>query len=775
MEFQSRRKWESAVTFNVDFSNHPLLFLDSELKEQTRSGRVSRDIIKELKKLDINIIECETAQDALNYLAFSPSVSGLVYDWDTLGETYENKNTHFLDRVLVCNAELPIFVLTQRHEIEDIEDKDLHNVQGFIWKYADTADFIAERIYHACRDYLLSLYPPFFAALVKYVQESKYAWHTPGHMGGVAFLKSPIGQLFYDFYGEPVFRSDLSISVPELGSLMEHSGVNGVAEQQAAATFGADLTYFVTNGTSTSNKVVVMGTVTQGDVAIVDRNCHKSLQHALTMANVIPIYFKPTRNAYGIIGGIPSKEFTDESIRQKIAACPLIQDKGIVPKLAVVTNSTYDGLVYNVNQIKDLLANAKIPVLHFDEAWFPYAKFNPIYAGKFAMSDYHHDYHPTVFATQSTHKLLAAFSQASMVHLKKGNYKIDPDLLNETFMMHTSTSPQYSIIASLDVATKMMSGHYGYRLTSESITEAVAFRQEFFKVRKNILASKNDWFFKLWQPYAVTKIKLTHDDHHYLQLTEKDAENWQLKPNDAWHGFGNVDKNFLYLDPIKVTILTPGINQQGQLEEFGIPAAIVSKYFMNKGVVDEKTAFYSLLFLFSIGVNKSKSMTLLSDLVTFKDAFDNNTPLELIFPDLIMSHKARYQNLTLPDLAAEMHQYLRQQDASQVLMEAFDVLPEQVITPNEAYQHIVRGNTEEVFLDDLTGRIILTMVAPYPPGIPVVMPGERLDTNTQVIINYLKLLEGFDNAFPGFENEVHGAEVKIVNGQRRYAINCIRK
>ncbi|MDP3559341.1 MAG: hypothetical protein Q8R79_03195, partial [Legionellaceae bacterium] len=436
-----------------------------------------------------------------------------------------------------------------------------------------------------------------------------------------------------------------------------------------------------------------------------------------------------------------------------------------------ITNSTYDGLIYHVDEVKDQLAKSNIPHLHFDEAWYPYAHFHPIYNGRYAMSEYHKEYHPTVYSTQSTHKLLAAFSQSSMIHIKDGLQPLNCDVFNETFMMHTSTSPQYNIIASLDVATKMMEGQLGYRLISEAISEAIAFRQEFHKV-KNSFDTHKEWFFDLWQPEAVLKIKKS-GTQHFMNLAEDSAKLWYLNAEDTWHGFSEISENFTMLDPIKVTLLTPGINHDTTFQEMGIPAPIVSKYLMKKGVVDEKTSFYSMLFLFSIGVNKSKSMNLLSDLVLFKEVYDANALLLEVFPDLIEKQVKRYQGVSLKEVCAEMHHFLKRENASKLLMNAFEILPEPVLTPNEAYQHLIKSHYTEYSLDELEDKVILTMLAPYPPGIPIVMPGEKITKESGLIIEYLKMLERFDNAFPGFENEVHGVEVKIVHGKRRYFVNAL--
>ena len=187
----------------------------------------------------------------------------------------------------------------------------------YIYIMDDTPEFIAGRIIAAANRYEESLYPPFFGALVKFSKDFEYSWHTPGHAGGTAFRKSPAGRLFHKFFGEQLFRSDLSISVGELGSLLDHSGPLGEAERYAAKVFGADMTYFVTNGTSTANKIVFFGRVTKDDVVLVDRNCHKSAEHALTMTHSVAVFMIPTRNRYGIIGPIPPDEMTPERSKQK--------------------------------------------------------------------------------------------------------------------------------------------------------------------------------------------------------------------------------------------------------------------------------------------------------------------------------------------------------------------------------------------------------------------------------------------------------------------------
>ena len=430
----------------------------------------------------------------------------------------------------------------------------LRNLHSILYLYEDTVPFLARQIMRAAEDYLENLLPPFFKALTTHAERSAYSWHTPGHAGGVGFLKSPVGYALHEFFGENTVRSDLSISVPELGSLLDHTGPVKAAEAYAAQVFGADHTYFVTNGTSTANKIVWHSMAGRDDLVIVDRNCHKSLLHSLIMTGATPIYFTPARNDYGIIGPIGLDQFSPEAIKKKIAASPIARKaKGNV-RIAVVTNSTYDGLCYNAEKIKAEVAD-QVDALHFDEAWYAYAAFHEFYAGRHAMGvprGHPRADHTLVFATHSTHKLLAAFSQASMIHIQESEKrKIDTTRFNDAFMMHGSTSPHYGIIASLDVSSAMMEGASGRSIVQETHDEAMHFRRALAAIGGNF--KKADWWFKVWQPDGLD-----------LDKAPQTAD-WVLDPKAAWHGFGKLADDYVMLDPIKVTLLTPGLGKGAKL------------------------------------------------------------------------------------------------------------------------------------------------------------------------------------------------------------------
>jgi arginine decarboxylase len=161
---------------------------------------------------------------------------------------------------------------------------------------------------------------------VHYASDGSYSWHCPGHSGGVAFLKSPVGQMFHQFFGENMLRADVCNAVEELGQLLDHTGPVAASERNAARIFNADHCFFVTNGTSTSNKMVWHSTVAPGDIVVVDRNCHKSILHSIIMTGAMPVFLTPTRNNLGLIGPIPLEEFRPRIIQKKIDANPFARE-----------------------------------------------------------------------------------------------------------------------------------------------------------------------------------------------------------------------------------------------------------------------------------------------------------------------------------------------------------------------------------------------------------------------------------------------------------------
>jgi arginine decarboxylase len=739
-----------------------IAIVDDELNKDTPEGRAIRALVQTLRGIEINVVELMSYEGALSAIIRKPELDAFIVDWDRNSEANRTLAKTLILAFRKRNHEIPIFLSIHPDALATLTLDVEKIIAEYFWILEDTTDFIAGRIEAAARRYRDRLLPPFFNALVNFADDFEYSWHTPGHTGGTAFLKSPAGRIFHQFFGEQLFRSDLSISVGELGSLLDHSGQIGEGERYAAKVFGADQTYYVTNGTSTANKIIFMACAVENDTVIIDRNCHKSLEHSTILAATRPVWLMPVRNRYGIIGPIRQEQMTVEGIGEKIRSCPIITDKKAAPVYAVVTNSTYDGICYNAATVEKMLGQS-VPRLHFDEAWYGYAKFNPIYCDRFGMrEDNRTPDSPTVFASQSTHKLLAALSQASMIHIREGRSPIEHSRFNESFMIHTSTSPLYAIIASCDVSAKMMEGPMGRTLTDESILEAVIFRKSMAGLKFKISHDNpNDWWFGMWQPEQV-RDQATGKAYHFFnapnELLTNDPGCWVLHPGDEWHGFGQIEDGYAMLDPIKVTVLTPGVENDGSLSSLGIPAAIVVKYLDREGIINEKSGDYSILFLFSLGITKGKWGTLIARFFSFKNLFDKNALLEDVFPDLIGKYPRRYGGMTIRDLAREMHEFKRETNQLKLLDEAFSTLPEPVMTPAEAYRKLVRNEVERVTLEEAQGRIMASGIVPYPPGIPLLMGGERAGTLDQPVMAYLRTLQDFDIKFPDFGHDIHGIE-----------------
>lgn len=671
-----------------------------------------------LKKRGFEVVFAADQADLVRVVENNARLAGVVIDW-------EDSPQELCQQIHDFNEYLPVFAFSSSNSVTDATFQQLSlNVEFFEYEISNAAD-IAVTISQKVEEYEKAVTPPLTRALMNFAKEGKYTFCTPGHMSGTAFQHSPVGALFYDFFGANTFKADVSVSVGELGSLLDHSGPHRDAEKYIAETFNADRSYIVTNGTSTANKIIGLYSAPAGSTVLIDRNCHKSLTHLMMMSNVIPIYLRPTRNAYGILGGIPQSEFKHETIEKRVKETP----NATWPVHAVVTNSTYDGLFYNTGFIKNTL---DVKSIHFDSAWVPYTNFSPIYQGLAGMSGGRTE-GKVIYETQSTHKLLAAFSQASMIHVKG---EINEATFNEAFMMHTSTSPFYPIVASTETAAAMMRGNVGHRLIDESIDRAIRFRKEIKRLREE----SDSWFFDVWQPENIgTK------------------ECWELKPEDMWHGFRNIDQEHMYLDPIKVTLLTPGLNGDGTMAERGIPASIVSKYLDDRGVIVEKTGPYNLLFLFSFGIDNTKAMGLLRELCNFRRDYDRNLEIKEAIPSLYKKDPSFYDGMRLQELAQGIHKLIVEHDLPNMMFHAFETLPKMVMTPFDAFQRELNGEVEEVRIQDMQDKVNANMILPYPPGVPLVMPGEMLTADNRAVLDFMLMLCEIGEHFPGFETDIHGA------------------
>ncbi len=733
------------------------------------SDRAMERLIEAIEKEGYRVVRTATPEDGLALVNSDPSQSAILLDWDLPenNQVDERAALRIVRAVRRRNKKLPIFLIADRTLVSELPLEVVKQVHEYIHLFGDTPAFIANRVDFAVERYHEQLLPPYFRELVKYTDQGAYSWDAPGHMGGVAFLKHPVGMEFHKFFGENLMRSDLGISTSQLGSWLDHIGPPAESERNAARIFGADWTFYVLNGSSTSNQIVGHGVIAHDEMVLADLNCHKSICHALTGTGARPVYFKPTRNGFGMIGLVPLARFRPENIQEIIEKSPFAAGAvSKVPSYAVVTNSTYDGFCYHVNSVVEQLAKS-VPRVHFDEAWYAYAKFHPLYRGRFAMDvpDEMPD-RPLLFATQSTHKMLPAFSMASMIHVKLSpRAPLEFDQFNESFMMRGTTSPFYPMIASIDVATAMMDEPAGSTLMTETIQDAITFRKAMASVAHRLKAEEGGgWFFGMFQPDYV-KDAANGETFRFEDapdsLLSQSSQCWTLKQGEAWHGFRDEDiaDDYVLLDPTKVTILTPGIDAQGNMGDWGIPATILTAFLDSRRVEIARTGDYTILTLFSVGTSKGKWGSLLETLFEFRRLYDEEASLSDALPQLVVKYPDRYSTMDLKQLCDEMHFFMKELNLPGLLHEAFDVESNPVMTPAVAYQKLIREGTEKVRLTEMAGRIPAVMLVPYPPGIPISMPGERLGDASSPVIRFLLAQEAFSKKFPGFEREVHGIEV----------------
>src|SRR6188768_607126 len=384
----------------------------------------------------------------------------------------------------------PIWALADSRKISDvIASGAIGEVDGFIYLGQQSPSFYAKQIVASVVDYGMSLLPPFFGGMLAYDSAANVSFACPGHQGGQFYRKSPAGQLFYKYFGEQIFRNDLCNADVELGDLLIHVGAAVDAQRHAAQVFGADRTYFVLNGTSTSNKVVTQATLKKGDLVLFDRNNHKSLhQGALVKAGAIPIFLPTARNSFGMIGAVDWDAWDEKSLRDQIAAHPMIKDparaKSQRPfRMACIQLATYDGTVYNVRKVMEKIGHLCDYVL-WDEAWIGYNAFHPLFE----------DHSPMrltglgpemagLFSTQSVHKQGAGFSQASQIHKRDEHIRgqrrfIEHTRFNESFLMNASTSPFYPLFASIEMNAKVHDGRAGEVLWDACIELGIEVRKK---------------------------------------------------------------------------------------------------------------------------------------------------------------------------------------------------------------------------------------------------------------------------------------------------------
>lgn len=592
--------------------------------------------------------------------------------------------------------------------------------------------------------------PPFFKALSDYVGDNNAQFDCPGHQGGQFFAKHPTGRAFYDFFGEHIFRADLCNADVKLGDLLIHEGYAHDAQAHAAAVYNADKTYFVLNGTSSANKVVLNALLTPGDIILYDRNNHKSICHGgLVMSGATPIYLETARNPFGSIGGILERCFDESYIRTLIGEKDPNKAKADRPiRLAVIQLGTYDGTIYNARQVVDRIGHL-CDYIFFDSAWVGYEQFIPMMKDCSPLLLELGPNDPGILVTQSVHKQQAGFSQTSQIHKKDKHIKgqdryVDHKRFNNSFMMHASTSPFYPLFASLDVNAKIHEGELGKQLWRECIEVGI-------DARKSVLRRC-----KYLRPLVPPVVHGKKWEEGNTQEMANDVSYFAFEPNAKWHSFKGYGEGQYFIDPCKFQLITPGINvETGAYEDFGIHANILANYLRENRIIPEKCDLNTILFLMTPAESKEKMDALVDQLVRFEELIDCNAPMEEVLPSIYYSHLDKYKGYHIRQLCQEMHDFYKDRNVSTLQQRLFSkaYFPEYVMNPQEANFEFQRNKGELVSLDEAEGRIALEGALPYPPGVLCVQPGERW---SRTACDYFLALEEGINQLPGFAPEIQG-------------------
>jgi arginine/lysine/ornithine decarboxylase len=624
---------------------------------------------------------------------------------------------------------------------------------------------------------------------------------SPGHQGGQFYRKSPAGQIFFKFFGEGIFRNDLCRADGDLGDLLNHEGAAARAERHAARVFGADRTYFVLNGTTTSNRIVTCAVLRRGDLVLFDRNNHKSLHHgALVQAGAIPVFLPTARNAMGMTGAVDWDAWDEARLREQIRTHPLVTDanasKAPRPfRLACIQLATHDGVVYNARAVLERIGHLCDYVL-WDEAWIGYNGVHPLYTNHSPMrlGDLGGDM-PGMFSTQSVHTQGAGFSQASQIHVRDEHLRgqrrrVDRKRFNESFLINACTSPFYPLFASLDVHAKVHSGVTGTMLWDRCIELGIEARKKLRQFGCHYAqhggTREEQWFFDPFVPDVVSirGSETTSDvtgvrwEDLPSEVIRREQQCWTIDPDSRWHGFSGCHRDYAMVDPNKLVLLTPGIDRRtGAYLDFGVPATVVANFLREQRVVPESCDLNSLLFLMTPAEDESKINTLIAKLVKFKELWDRDAPLSEVLPTLCETHRSRYAGCTLRRVCNELHGFYRHANIKELRRQCFraDSFPELAMSPQDAHAALVGNDVEYLPLDRIRGRVAATVALIHPHGMGLVVPGERWDERAEPMLSYFLAFEDSLNRFPGFECEVQGVYQEHIDGRIKFHTYVVRE
>ncbi|MEZ5778062.1 MAG: aminotransferase class I/II-fold pyridoxal phosphate-dependent enzyme [Paracoccaceae bacterium] len=662
---------------------------------------------------------------------------------DFLPEDYGPELCRLVARV---RPELDAYLVTER-SVEDIAGLDLGICRRVFYNQED----FMELHLNILRGVQSRYKTPFFSALVEYSKQPTGVFHAMPISRGKSISRSHWIQDMGAFYGPNIFLAETSATSGGLDSLLEPQGPIKEAQELASRAFGSKQTFFATNGTSTCNKIVVQALVRPGDIVLVDRDCHKSHHYGMVLAGAQVVYLDSyPLNEYSMYGAVPLGEIKHQLLRLK-AAGKLDQ-----VRMLLLTNCTFDGIVYNVERVmEECLAIKPDLIFLWDEAWFAFARFNPTYRQRTAMnaanvlrerlkSDEHARAYEKqqeklkgageealltarlipspkarvrVYATQSTHKTLTSLRQGSMIHVNDQDFKGEVEQsFHEAYMTHTSTSPNYQIIASLDVGRRQVELE-GFEFVQRQIEAAMSMRRA---IATHPLLKK---YFKI----------LTAGDMIPGAHRESGVQSY-YDPEQGWTDFADCwEQDEFVLDATRVTLAVGGTGWDGDTFKTRI---LMDKY----GIQINKTSRNTVLFMTNIGTTRSSVAYLIEVLVeiakSLDDLLDDASKMERL------GFERRVRNLMddlppLPDFS-RFHDAFR---ADQKTSEG-DIRTAFFLSYDE-------NNCDYLELDGSlkdameAGREIVSasFIIPYPPGFPILVPGQVVSAEILAFMRALDVSE----------------------------------
>ncbi|CAJ1194520.1 Inducible ornithine decarboxylase [Companilactobacillus paralimentarius] len=644
-------------------------------------------------------------------------------------------------------AELAAIVLNE-HDATAIKiAENLQETSGLgipIIKTNSTADVTSEAI-DSANKYQEKMVPGFLTDLVNFAEDRPISFTTPGHHNGQYYEKHPAGVVFNRFFGKNLMFADTSDTVDELGDTMTHGGTPLTAEQKAAETYNADKVYFCTNGTTSSNSICASALLSKDDLVLFDRNNHKSLYNsALVMSGAKPVYIPTDRNPLGLIGEMNPEALDETNIRAEIAKIDPEKAKAKRPfRLAILQLETYDGVFYDAQWIINKIGKLCDYIL-FDCAWGGFEQFVPIMKHLSPLSLEYGPEDPGILVTQSLHKQQAGLAQTSQIlkkdaHIKGQARYVDHKHFNNAYLKFVTSSYSYPIYASLTVNAYLTAGQGNKNWWDDTLRMGIEWRKQLLKK------------LKLFRP-------LVPDNYAEISTDElaTNSKYWELNSQDNWHGFNEIAQGQAMIDPLKITVITPGIDvRNAKYQANGIPGPVVAKFLMEKRIIRAKDDLNSLLFLLTPGDTKEELDTLLNAFLEFEQFYFEDAPLTKVLPKLAQFYPERYQGYTLKQLCQEMHEYYRQNKTFTLQKELFAKpdMQSYTMTPENADQLFMKNQSELVDLKDIKGRIAVEGALPYPPGVFIVAPGEKWGDIDQ---KYFEVLVGAIERFPGFVPEIQG-------------------